>query len=83
MDREGWNATCSGSPLVEQEANKQMNESDYLSAEFTDEFLHALADVGDNLLDEEGFHYRPTQDEIKMLVLTGQALLFMDSLRGK
>ncbi len=60
-----------------------MNESNYPSGEFTDEFLHAQADAGDYLLDEEGFQYRPTQDEMKMLVLAGQALLFIDNLKGK
>jgi hypothetical protein len=60
-----------------------MNESNYLSGEFSDEFLHAQADAGDYLLDEEGFHYRPTQDEMKMLVLAGQALLFIDNLKRK
>jgi hypothetical protein len=56
-----------------------MNESNYLS----DEFLHAQADAGDYLLDEEGFQYRPTQDEMKMLVLAGQALLFIDNLKRR
>ena len=60
-----------------------MNESNYLSGEFTDEFLHAQADAGDRVLGEEGFHYRPTQEELKMLALAGQALLFIDSLKGK
>ena len=60
-----------------------MNESNYLSGEFTDEFLHAQADAGDYLLDEEGFQYRPTQDDMKMLAREGQALLFVDSLKGK
>jgi hypothetical protein len=48
-----------------------------------DEFLHAQADAGDHLLDEEGFQYRPTQNEMKMLALEGQSLLFVDSLRSK
>ena len=60
-----------------------MNESNYLSGEFTDEFLHEQADAGDYLLDEEGFQYRPTQNEMKMLVLEGQSLLFVDSLKSK
>jgi hypothetical protein len=60
-----------------------MNESHYLSGEFTDEFLHAQAQVGDFLLDEEGFQYRLTQEEMKMLALAGQALLFIDNLKGK
>ena len=60
-----------------------MNESNYLSGEITDEFLHAQAQVGDSLLDEEGFQYRPTQNEMQMLALTGQALLFIDSWKGK
>ena len=63
--------------------NKQMNEMNYLSGEFTDDFLHAQADVGDYILDEEGFRYRPTQDEMKKLALEGQSLLFIDSLKGK
>jgi hypothetical protein len=40
--------------------NKQMNESKYLSGEFTDEFLRAQADAGNYLLDEEGFQDRTT-----------------------
>ena len=60
-----------------------MNESNYPSGEFTDEFLHAQADAGDYLLDEEGFQYRSTQDEMKMLVLAGQALLFIDNLKRR
>jgi len=32
-------------------------------------FLHAQADVGDFLLDEKGFQYRLTQDELDKLVL--------------
>ena len=55
----------------------------YLSGEFTDEFLHAQADAGDHLLDEEGFQYRLTQDDMKRLALEGQALLFIDSLKRK
>ena len=60
-----------------------MDEINYPSSEFTDEFLHAQADAGDYLLDEEGFQYRPTQNELKMLVLEGQSLLFVDSLKSK
>jgi hypothetical protein len=60
-----------------------MNEMNYLSGEFTDEFLRAQADAGDYLLDQQGFQYRLTQDEIKRLVLEGQALLFIDSLKRK
>jgi hypothetical protein len=56
---------------------------DYLSAEFADEFLHAQADAGDHLLDQEGFQYRLTQDEMKKLAIEGQALLFIDFLKGR
>ena len=52
-----------------------MNESNYLSGEFSDDFLHAQADAGDYLLDEEAFQYRPTQDEMKKLALeAGRAI---------
>jgi hypothetical protein len=60
-----------------------MNEINNRSDEFTDDFLRGQADAGDYLLEVEGFQYRPTQDEMKKLVLEGQALLFLDSLRGK
>ena len=60
-----------------------MNEMNYPSGEFTDDFLHAQADVGDHLLGEEGFQYRPTQDEMKKLALEGQSLLLIDRLKGK
>ena len=60
-----------------------MNEMNYLSGDFADEFLHTQADIGDYLLYEEGFQYRLTQDEMKRLALEGQALLFIDSFKGK
>jgi hypothetical protein len=60
-----------------------MNEINDLSGEFTDDFLHAQADAGDYLLEEEGFRYRPTQDEMKKLALEGLSLLFIDRLKGK
>jgi hypothetical protein len=63
--------------------NRQMDESNYLAGEFTDEFLDAQADAGDYLLDEQGFQYWPTQDEMKKLALEGESLLFIDSLKGK
>ena len=62
---------------------KQMDEINYLSGEFTDEFLHAQANAGDYLLDKQGFQYRLTQEEMKMLAIEGQSLLFIDSLKGK
>jgi len=83
MAHKGWHAICSRNAFMKQEPNKQINEIDYLSGEFTDEFLHAQADAGDYLLDEEGFQYRPTEDEIRRLLLEGQALLFRDGLNGK
>lgn len=60
-----------------------MNESNFLSGEFADEFLHAQADTGDHLLNVEGFQYRLTQDEMKKLALEGEAILFIESLKGK
>jgi hypothetical protein len=60
-----------------------MNESNYLTGEFSDDFLHAQADAGEYLLDEEGFRYRLTQDEMKKLALEGQSLIFIDRLNGK
>jgi hypothetical protein len=60
-----------------------MNEINRPSDELTDDFLHAQADLGDCFLDEEGFQYRPTQDEMKKLVLEGISLLFIDCIRGK
>ena len=59
-----------------------MNEINDLSGEFTDDFLHAQADSGDYLLDEEGFQYRPTQDEMKKLAREGLSLLFIDCLKA-
>jgi hypothetical protein len=59
-----------------------MNEINDLPGEFVDDFLHAQADAGDYLLDEEGFQYRPTQDELKLAV-EGLSLLFIDCLKGK
>jgi hypothetical protein len=60
-----------------------MNEINNPSSEFTDEFLHTHADAGDHFLDQESFEYRPTQEEMKKLVLEGVSLLFIDCLKGK
>ena len=60
-----------------------MNEINYPWDELTDDFLHAQADVGEILLDEEGFQYRPTQNDMKELALEGISLLFIDCLKGK
>jgi hypothetical protein len=60
-----------------------MNEISNLPDEFTDEFLHTQADAGDHLLDQESFEYRPTQKEMKALVLEGVSILFIDCLKGK
>jgi hypothetical protein len=60
-----------------------MDQINYRSTEFTDEFLHAQGEAGDYLLHEEGFQYRLTQNEMKKLALEGQSLLFIDCLKGK
>jgi hypothetical protein len=60
-----------------------MNEMNDSSDELSDDFLHAQADLGECLLDEEGFQYRPTQNEMKELALEGISLLFIDCLKGK
>jgi hypothetical protein len=60
-----------------------MNEMNYPWGDVTDDLLHAQADIGERLLHEEGFQYRPTQDELNKLVLEGISLLFIDSLKGK
>jgi hypothetical protein len=61
----------------------QMNEINNLSSEFTDEFLHTQADASHHLLGQESFEHRPTQEEMKALVLEGVSLLFIDCLKGK
>jgi hypothetical protein len=60
-----------------------MNENDYLASEFSDDFLDAQADAGDYFLDEEGFQYRPTRDEMEKLALEGESLLLIDRLNGE
>ena len=47
------------------------------------EFLRTQADADDQLLDQQSFEYRPTQEEMKALVLEGVSLLFIDCLKGK
>ena len=47
------------------------------------QFLHTQAAAGDQLLDQESFEYRPTNEEIKALALEGVSLLFIDCLKGK
>jgi hypothetical protein len=44
-----------------------MNKINHPSGELTDQFLHAQADAGDRLQEDEGFHYCPTPDEMKKL----------------
>ena len=61
----------------------QMYEGDDKSSEEWNEFLNTQADIGDYYLDQEGFEYRPTQQEMQMLALQGRALLFIDSLKPK
>jgi hypothetical protein len=40
-----------------------MNAINYPSDKLTDDFLHAHADLGDRVLDEEAFQYRPTNPQ--------------------
>ena len=56
-----------------------MNEINQPSGELTDQFLHTQADAGDRLLEDQGFHYWPTQEEMKKLALEGQLLLSADN----
>jgi hypothetical protein len=56
-----------------------MNKANQPSGELTDQFLHAQADAGDRLLEDQGFHYWLTQDEMKKLALEGQSLLSADN----
>jgi hypothetical protein len=56
-----------------------MNKINQPSGELTDQFLHAQADAGNRLLEDQGFHYWPTQDEMKKLALEGQSLLSADN----
>jgi hypothetical protein len=64
-------------------STNQTNEINNLSSEFTDEFLHTQADAGHHPLGQESFEHRPTQEEMKALVLEGVSLLFIDCLKGK
>ena len=60
-----------------------MTEMNHPRDEVADDLLHAQADIGEYILDEEGFQYRPTQEELDKLVLEGISLLFIDCLKGK
>jgi hypothetical protein len=60
-----------------------MNEMNNLSSEFSDERLRTQTDAGNHFLNKESFEYRPTQEEMKALVLEGVSLLFIDCLKGK
>jgi hypothetical protein len=55
-----------------------MNESEYYAGEFTDADLNALADAGEVYLDESGFFFMPTQEEMQKLSEMGETLLFID-----
>jgi hypothetical protein len=59
-----------------------MSQSEYYATEFSDADLDALADGGEYYLEESGFHKMPTQEEIKEMRRAGEALLFIDMLRG-
>jgi hypothetical protein len=55
--------------------------TNYQSGEFTDEFWHAQADPGDYFLDQEGFQYRLTQDEV--VGASGDSATLYRKLLGK
>lgn len=63
--------------------SNQMNEINNRSRDFTAEFRRTPADAGDQVLGRESLEDRPTQEEIKALVLEGVSLLFIDCLKGK
>ena len=55
-----------------------MNESEYYAGEFADADLNALADAGEVYLNESGFFFMPTQEEMQKLSEMGETLLFID-----
>jgi hypothetical protein len=69
-----------GRSLNKPTRRKAMSESEYYAGEFDDTELDALADAGEFYLDESGFYQMPSQEELKRLVDTGEALLLVDWL---
>jgi hypothetical protein len=55
-----------------------MTESEYYAGEIADADLDALADAGDFYLEESGFYYMPSSDELQKLTDMGEALLFFN-----
>jgi hypothetical protein len=44
------------------------HEADYYATEFSDADLDAIADAGEFYLEESGFFYLPSQEEIEQLM---------------
>jgi hypothetical protein len=48
-----------------------MNESEYYANEMADAELDAIADAGDFYLEESGFFFMPTQEEMQAMAEEG------------
>jgi len=51
------------------------HEADYYATEFSDADLDVIADTGDFYLEESGFFYLPSQEEMEQLTREGGELL--------
>jgi len=60
-----------------------MTEEEYFASEFTDEFLHAQADAGENCLEENGYNCMPTQEEIREMVAEGNEIIKAEWLKSR
>jgi hypothetical protein len=60
-----------------------MNEINYPSDELTDDFLHAQADAGEHLLDEEGFPVSANPGRDAEACTRRAIAALIDCLKGK
>ncbi len=51
-----------------------MNEGEYYATEITDAEIDAQADSGECYLDESGFYFMPTREDIRLMMIEGERI---------
>ena len=51
-----------------------MNEGEYYATETTDAEIDAQADSGEFFLDESGFYFMPTCEDIRLMMIEGERI---------
>ena len=52
----------------------KMNEGEYYATEITDAEIDAQADSGEFFLDESGFYFMPTREDIRLMMIEGERI---------